>query len=338
MRDFIVMVGVPGSGKSTMASELVNIYKNSHSKYDDFGRNDILDVISSDEIRERILNDVNDQTQNELVFKEVHNMIKKSLYDHHHIVVDATNINIKARKGILECLNCLVEKDRKHYNVIAYVMPTPEKICKERNSSRDRVVPEFVIDKQICKFEMPFFEEGFDKIYIHGWEKYFNKEYMLHDLQVKSATEESINTIVDLMKGFDQKTKHHKYDLGTHCIKTAEEIKKRTSSEVLYRTALIHDIGKLDTGRPKEDGSGDYCYYSHHNVGAYKLLTNIDMIAFDNWEDTIDLLFYVNFHMQPFFIESEKAKNKWKRIFGEEKFNNLILFNECDKIATGREE
>ena len=131
---------------------------------------------------------------------------------------------------------------------------------------------------------------------------------------------------------------HHKYDLGTHCRKSAEEVEKRTNNPVLYRAALIHDIGKLYTGEPKEDGSGDYRYYSHHNVGTYYLLSNLDLFAFNDWKDTMDVLFYVNFHMAPFFMESDKSKEKWKKIFGKEKFDNLFLFNKCDKIASGREE
>ena len=49
----------------------------------------------------------------------------------------------------------------------------------------------------------------------------------------------------------------------------------------------------------------------------------------------LEILFYVNYHMQPFFIQSEKSEKKWKEIFGEEKYNNLLIFNECDKIGSG---
>ena len=71
----------------------------SEGKYDSFGKADITEVISSDSIREEILGDVNDQTQNDLVFKEVHNRIRKALLNHYHVIVDATNINIKSRKS-----------------------------------------------------------------------------------------------------------------------------------------------------------------------------------------------------------------------------------------------
>jgi hypothetical protein len=124
--------------------------------------------------------------------------------------------------------------------------------------------------------------------------------------------------------------------LDKHCLRAKEEVEKRTNDEVLIRAALIHDIGKLYTAKLKDDGSGDYCYYSHHNIGAYSLLQNIDLVAFEDKQRTLDLLFYVNFHMLPFFIETEKAKKKWGNIMGKKKYDNIVLFNECDKIASGR--
>ena len=338
MRDFIIMVGLAGSGKSTLANKLKEKYANIYSESDDFGRSNVVDIISSDAIRGELLGDENDQSKNDLVFKEVHKRVRKSLKEHHHVIIDATNINVKSRKSILECLSCLTNEERRQYRVVAYVVSTPIALCYKQNASRDRKVPEFVIEKQLKKFEIPFYEEGFDNIFIEGWEKYYNKEHLLDKSLAPEATLNSIETIIKAMDGVSQKNSHHKYDLGTHCRKSAEEVEKRTNNPVLYRAALIHDIGKLYTGEPKEDGSGDYRYYSHHNVGTYYLLSNLDLFAFNDWKDTMDVLFYVNFHMAPFFMESDKSKEKWKKIFGKEKFDNLFLFNKCDKIASGREE
>lgn len=333
MREFIIMIGVSGSGKSFQASNLANNIRSISSRYDEFGKADVVEIISSDSIREEILGDANDQTQNDLVFKEVHNRIRKALLNHYHVIVDATNINIKSRKSILDCFRCLSEKDRGNYYKVAYVMTTPIPMCKTRNSKRDRVVPEYVIDRQMCKFEIPFANEGFDDIILHNW------EYLWEECSTfNGANPHDMNLITKMMEGFDQKNCHHKYTLDVHCEKLKEEIEKRTNNKVLIRAAKIHDVGKLFTGRLKDDGSGDYCYYSHHNVGTYSLLQNLDKVAFWNKDMTLDLLFYVNYHMQPFFITSEKAKNKWKNIFGEEKYNDLIIFNECDKIASGRED
>lgn len=331
-RNFIVMVGVVGSGKSTKANQLASSIRNSHPKYDDLGQADIVDVISSDNIREKFLGDINDQTKNDIVFSIVHKEIREGLLKNHHVIVDATNISIKSRRSILDCMACLTEEKKKNFNVVAYVMTTPISVCKKQNANRDRVVPEFVIDRQLEKYEIPFKEEGFTEICLDNWEYLWCKGNSFN-----GAKKTDVQKVVDLMKGFNQRTKHHVYTLDIHCEKVVEELKKRTNNKVLIRAGYIHDIGKIYTGKPKDDDSGDYCYYSHHNVGTYSLLQNLDLVGFCDIERTLELLFYVNYHMQPFFINSEKAEKKWKRIFGEEKYNNLFLFNECDIIGSGRE-
>ena len=321
MRFFILMVGLVGSGKSTKAKQLKESIYMSSPKYDEFGRADITTYISSDDIRAEF-GDVNDQSQNEKVFKEVHNRIKEATQRYEHIIVDATNLTIKSRKSILNCI-----KNVNGYYKQAYVMTTPLSVCKERNANRERVVPEFVIDNMIRKFEIPFYEEGFDEIVLDNW----NFNTMSH----WGSDNEVDKNITTLMDGFNQRNTHHLYDLGTHCRNVHEELKKRSDNPMLIRSALVHDIGKLYTGEPKEDGSGNWGYKQHHNYGTYTLLQNIDCLCIPEIEKVLEILFYVNYHMQPFFIQSEKSEKKWKEIFGEEKYNNLLIFNECDKIGSG---
>ena len=69
MRDFIVMVGLAGSGKSTLANKLKEKYTNIYGESDDFGRSNIVDIISSDAIGGELLGDENDQSSNDLFFK-----------------------------------------------------------------------------------------------------------------------------------------------------------------------------------------------------------------------------------------------------------------------------
>ena len=321
MREFYLMVGLAGSGKSTIAKEIEYSICMSSPKYDEYGRADKVVLISSDDIREEILGDVNDQTQNDKVFSHIHKLIKQAVRDYNHIIVDATNLTIKNRRALLNCLD-----DKKDYHKIAYIVNTPIEKCKENNSKRDRKVPEYVIDNQAKKFEIPFANEGFNSIFLHHFPAYncgALKEEVL------------LNNITSLMDGFNQKNHHHIYDLGTHCKKLHEELSKRTDDKILLCSALVHDIGKLYTGAPKEDGSGEYSYKQHNNFGAYYLITNLEKIESNRLDEILELLFYVNYHMHPFFVQSEKSEKKWKDIFGEEKYNKLFLFNECDKIASG---
>ncbi len=321
MREFYLMVGLAGSGKSTIAKEIEYAIHMSSPKYDEYGRADKVVLISSDDIREEILGDVNDQTQNDKVFSHIHKLIKQAVRDYNHIIVDATNLTIKNRRALLNCLD-----DKKDYHKIAYIVNTPIEKCKENNSKRDRKVPEYVIDNQAKKFEIPFANEGFNSIFLHHFPAYncgALKEEIL------------LNNITSLMDGFNQKNHHHIYDLGTHCRKLHEELSKRTDDKILLCSALVHDIGKLYTGAPKEDGSGEYSYKQHNNFGAYYLITNLEKIESNRLDEILELLFYVNYHMHPFFVQSGKSEKKWKDIFGEEKYNKLFLFNECDKMASG---
>ena len=321
MREFYLMVGLAGSGKSTIAKEIEYAIHMSSPKYDEYGRADKVVLISSDDIREEILGDVNDQTQNDKVFSHIHKLIKQAVREYNHIIVDATNLTIKNRRALLNCLD-----DKKDYHKIAYIVNTPIEKCKENNSKRDRKVPEYVIDNQAKKFEIPFANEGFNSIFLHHFPAYncgALKEEVL------------LNNITSLMDGFNQKNHHHIYDLGTHCRKLHEELSKRTDDKILLCSALVHDIGKLYTGAPKEDGSGEYSYKQHNNFGAYYLITNLEKIESNRLDEILELLFYVNYHMHPFFVQSGKSEKKWKDIFGEEKYNKLFLFNECDKIASG---
>ena len=321
MREFYLMVGLAGSGKSTIAKEIEYAIRMSSPKYDEYGRADKVVLISSDDIREEVLGDVNDQTQNDKVFSHIHKLIKQAVREYNHIIVDATNLTIKNRRALLNCLD-----DKKDYHKIAYIVNTPIEKCKENNSKRDRKVPEYVIDNQAKKFEIPFANEGFNSIFLHHFPAYncgALKEEVL------------LNNITSLMDGFNQKNHHHIYDLGTHCRKLHEELSKRTDDKILLCSALVHDIGKLYTGAPKEDGSGEYSYKQHNNFGAYYLITNLEKIESNRLDEILELLFYVNYHMHPFFVQSGKSEKKWKDIFGEEKYNKLFLFNECDKIASG---
>lgn len=316
--NFMMMIGVVASGKSTLAQKLKNMLTK-------MGQPTM--IVSSDEIRETVFGDVNDQTHNDEVFKEVRRRINNCI-DKVNVIVDATNINVKSRKSLLD-----IVRNKENVNKVAYVMTTPVAVCKRQNKARTRTVSEEVIDRQIGKFEIPFYEEGFDTINLIGWN--FNQFEVIVPLSNWTTDDDYI---MSLMKGFDQKTCHHKYTLDEHCRICAEEVAKRTDDKILYRAAQIHDLGKLTTGQPKEDGSGDYRYYSHHNVGTYDLLANLDCIGFTNMDDILKCLFYVNFHMLPFFLETEKSKAKWEKIMGKENLDKLFLFNECDKIASGTSE
>ena len=123
----IVLGGLPASGKSTYAKEKL--------------KSEETIVLSSDELRKELLGNESDQTNNEIVFRTLYARAKEYLQNGKNVVIDATNINIKARRGLLSNFAKMpIER-------IAIVFATPFEICIERDKSRKRTVGEEVIKK-----------------------------------------------------------------------------------------------------------------------------------------------------------------------------------------------
>lgn len=145
MTKLIVMVGIPGSGKSTYAKK-------------HFGKT--AQILSSDALRKELLGDETNQKQNDIVFTELYKRARGFLILGEDVVIDGTNINVFERKRVLNNFEDLsVEK-------IAIVMNTPIETCYHQNQQRERNVEESVIDMYAKNFEMPTTSEGFDKIEI----------------------------------------------------------------------------------------------------------------------------------------------------------------------------
>ena len=187
MVTFIMMIGLPCSGKSIKAQELAKEY-------------DAI-IFSSDTLREKLFNDVNHQADNDLLFKELYRRIKVCLRTGKNAIMDATNINYKRRVAFLaelKSISCHKE---------CVLMATPYEVCLERNKIRDRKVPKYVIERMYKNFDIPYYYEGWDNIKIkysegaessYGWSRDW----------------------ADSMRTFDEENPHDTLSLGGHCIAT----------------------------------------------------------------------------------------------------------------------
>lgn len=295
-----VMVGLQGSGKSTKAKELANATQSI--------------VLSSDEIRKEY-----PEWDNTKVFNYLYGKMIKLLNNAKNVIIDATNTTIKSRKPIFEALRNVKVKP----NVMAYIMTTPIEECKRRVEERNKdknshFVPLEVIDKYLHSYEIPFYEEGFDLIEFDGYQS------------VIKYDEEKANKLFTLMRGFNQNNTNHNHTLDVHCELVKSKIEKNGDDYYMFVAAGFHDIGKVFTQTYKE-GDPNAHYYNHDKVGTYYLLSNLEGIVSSTTDEIADILFYINYHMRPFNWNTEKAHNRWKEIFGEEKYNNLLIFNKCDK-------
>ena len=306
MAIFYMTIGLPGSGKSTYVERM----------------NDVI-VHSSDNIRQELFGDINNQTHNEEVFRILHKRIIEDLSNGKNVVYDATNINYKRRMEFLKSLN------RIHCEKIALLFMTPIHVCIARNMMRERKVPENVIMKMYYHFYIPYYYEGWNEIRV-----------------ISSIEKEERQYVNSLMYGatgllyINQYNPYHSLTIGEHCIKTQNNVRKlmkvNHSGDFHYmwsaldEAALLHDIGKVKTmtfvnanGEPTDVAH----YYQHYLVGAY------DSFFIESDVGVLERAILIQWHMQPYSFEKQKTIDKYKRLWGEQLFNSIMLLHEADKMS-----
>lgn len=143
MNTIYLMVGIPGSGKSTWANEHKYIYN--------------YKVFSSDNYRKIILGDESNQDKGNLIFDTMCHDAAEEL-THGNICLDCVNADRKTR-------NSLIHRFRNiEHDTVAVFMNTPLETCLQRNLDRNRHVPEDVIVKFYDKLNIPTTEDGFSSI------------------------------------------------------------------------------------------------------------------------------------------------------------------------------
>jgi len=143
-----IVVGLPGSGKSTYAT---NFIKDKDIEY-----------LSSDELRAKFGSGETDQTCTNQVFGHIKRKVDEFLKDGKNVLVDATNVNRKERSHYINTAKKYGTK------VVAIVFKMDRQGLIDRNKKRGeqggRVVPTFVIDKMLAKYEEPSYSEGIDMV------------------------------------------------------------------------------------------------------------------------------------------------------------------------------
>lgn len=326
---FIMLVGVAGSGKSTVAKDLMD------------GRENIL-YLSSDILREEMLGDVNNQDSNTDIFEAMRVKTINALKSGMHVIYDATNINRKKRKGLLQQLPKDVEK-------IALYMATPYEKILEQNSNRERVVPQDVIDRMYKNMQIPIYSEGWDKIVFE-----YDNDTLEYDLpkQFTDAVRAGVlfnREGYDLMKFlasyFDEffkvydlphDSKYHSLSVSRHIYQVYKyvlenyETEDQLEKELMLWTALLHDIGKPFC-KSFENKKGEETihanFISHEYVGSQIAVRLLKQMNFED-EFIHSVVTLIQFHM--YLLDEKASRDKLKQYVGEEMYLKLEFLRKAD--------
>lgn len=309
MTEFIMLVGLPASGKSTYAEKL---------------RKDGCHIHSSDKIREELTGDVNSQDKNTDVFSELHKRVKNDLQNGISCVYDATNMSMKRRKAFLD----EIKKYDCWKTCILFVVPV--EVCKERNQNRKRKVPDGVFDKMLKQFQCPYYYEGWDVIKIEWYDGKvkpidfdcnMNQENSHHTLSLGEHMAESLRYVCEKYpKNYSLAIATGAHDLGKYYTKTFVDSKGNPSKEAHY--------------------------YGHENYGAYMFLVgqnravstgDYECAKTDKREQKNNLYIssLINWHMRPHtaWKQSEKARERDITLIGEAMYQDIMFLHEADLSA-----
>lgn len=244
-----IMIGFPGSGKSSYARKYLLTNKSVY--------------LSSDQIRVDMYG-FEDQTHNSEVFERMKKETILALQNGFDVIYDATNLVRKRREALIKD----IKSKTQNIEINAYLCCTPINIVLERNMTRtERHLPWDKLVQMIQNIEPPMYYEGFDNIYLIDGGMY-NDIY-------------DYNFLIKKCSGYNQDNPHHYETLEEHIkavTKKAENLGKRLTlrndAEILRQAARHHDFGKLYT-KSFNDKKGHCVYYSHEKVSTYLYLCHI---------------------------------------------------------------
>ena len=231
----ILLVGIPGCGKTTYAKNYIKECGGVH--------------LSSDLIRKELYGDESTQGNPNEVFSLMQTRAVEALNNGQDVIYDATNITRKDRSSIISMCPKFVQ-------IESHVVWAPIEACIERDASRDRTVGAEVIHKMLKRFQPPYYDEGIDEIEII-WPKEFSPDDYAYDMWDKIK--------------IPHDNPHHEFDVDKHCEAAYNYAFKFNNTDIL-NAAGWHDIGKSYT-KAFVDNKGDPCeiahYYSHHNYSGW---------------------------------------------------------------------
>lgn len=302
MTIFYMMVGIAGSGKSYVAE---NIAKETGAV-----------IISSDALRLELFGNENEQSRNNELFNEAYKRVRDLLKKGKSVIFDATNLLKKERIHLLGSL--------KGCRKVCVCVMTPYEDCLEQNRMRKRKVNDDVIRRMYLTWTPPHKHEGFDEIVpVFNFVNADIDDYNINNFLYGNTYAAEI----------PHDNFHHSLTIGKHCIEAYEYAVKHFPHDPVLTACILHDCGK-PFAKSGPDKNGQCHFYGHENCGSYDAMFYAACHGFST-NDMLDIANLVYFHMRPItaWSESEKAREKDRKLVGEEMYKWICEVSEADTSA-----
>lgn len=257
----ILLVGIPGSGKTTYAEKYIKEHPN-------------VTHLSSDKIRAELWGNEATQGDNNEVFSLMQSRAIEALNNGQDVVYDATNITRKDRSYIIALCPKFVK-------IECHIVWASIEACIERDAARERTVGKAVIDRILKRFQAPYYDEGIDEI------KIILPEFNVYEYG---------SSVMESMK-ISHDNPHHTLDVYDHCMEAHKLAVYKTHNffDEVCIAAQYHDIGKSYVKEFK-DGKGNSCdiahYYQHQCVGSW--------MSYGMPNSTSYIAWLISTHMDPY--------------------------------------
>lgn len=235
----ILLVGIPGSGKTTFAEKYIKEHPNTVH-------------LSSDRIRAELWGNEATQGDNNEVFSLMQSRAIEALNNGQSVVYDATNITRKDRSYIISLCP-------KFARIECYIIWASIETCIKRDAARERTVGKEVINRMLKRFQSPWYDESIDEIkVVWNTPDDFNQEAYVNNL---------INA-----SNIPHDNPHHTLNIKEHCDAAYNYAVNHHFPSYLLMAAKYHDIGKFYV-KSFVDSKGNPCdtahYYQHQCISAY---------------------------------------------------------------------
>ncbi len=161
MASVIILIGVPASGKSSLAEQMLRASNQTSNQNSSSLTHGATQLISPDRIRASLYGSASNQGDWAEIWAQIQQEFANAAKSQQSVIYDATNYKRKYRQDI-----CALAKKYNFQPITGLWLDVPLWVCLSRNEIRDRAVPEDVVIEmyRTLSYHPPALSDGFDRI------------------------------------------------------------------------------------------------------------------------------------------------------------------------------